>query len=187
MWAVLAGGQAYGQAGLGWLWTKSHQSHQCTEWEQCNTVVPWVWKFVVENNLFSNTWKTKQGKGAQLPSRTPILWIDEHQRIPRQQTDSFTSTCTGISRLWASVCASRWCLWADAVYKQKNGKMRAVANGSRTLPPAEQNYNLQSGKLEFLHLKQAICEKHGYYLFYVVLQSTQTIIPSHGYCKAWCC
>lgn len=49
-----------------------------------------MWKFVVENIPFNNTWKTKQGKGAQLPSRTPILWIDEHQRIPGQLTDSLS-------------------------------------------------------------------------------------------------
>lgn len=63
------------------------------------------------------------------------------------------------------------------MYKQKNGKMRAIANGSRTLPPAEKNYNLQSGKLEFLDLKQAICEKHGYYLFYV---SCFTVYPNNN-------
>lgn len=34
--------------------------------------------------------KLSREKGAQLPSRTPILWIDEHQRIPGQLTDSLS-------------------------------------------------------------------------------------------------
>lgn len=38
--------------------------------------------------------------------------------------------------------------------------------GSRTLTPAERNYQLHSGKLEFLALKWAVCEKFRDYLYY---------------------
>lgn len=44
--------------------------------------------------------------------------------------------------------------------------MRVIGYGSRTLTPAERNYRLHSGKLEFLALKWAVCEKFRDYLFY---------------------
>ena len=44
--------------------------------------------------------------------------------------------------------------------------MKVIAYGSRTLSPAEKNYNLHSGKLEFLALYWAVCVKFRDYLFY---------------------
>lgn len=44
--------------------------------------------------------------------------------------------------------------------------MVVIGYGSRTLTPAEKNYHLHSGKLEFLALKRAICERFRDYLFY---------------------
>ena len=44
--------------------------------------------------------------------------------------------------------------------------MRVIAYGSRTLTPAERNYHLHSGKLEFLALKWAICDHFRDYLYY---------------------
>lgn len=43
--------------------------------------------------------------------------------------------------------------------QQKDGKMAVIAYGSRTLTPSERNYQLHSGKLEFLALKWAITER----------------------------
>ena len=42
-----------------------------------------------------------------------------------------------------------------------------IGYASRTLTPAEQKYNLHSGKLEFLALKWAICDYFRDYLYYV--------------------
>ena len=39
------------------------------------------------------------------------------------------------------------------LYQKLDEKMRIIAYGSRTLSPAEKNYHLHSGKLEFLALK----------------------------------
>ena len=39
------------------------------------------------------------------------------------------------------------------LYQRQKGVLRVIANGSRTLSPAEKNYHLHSGKLEFLALK----------------------------------
>ena len=52
------------------------------------------------------------------------------------------------------------------MYQEQGGKLRVVVYGSRTLTPAERNYHLHSGKLEFLALKWAITDKFKDYLFY---------------------
>lgn len=41
-----------------------------------------------------------------------------------------------------------------------------IAYGSRTLSPAEKNYRLHSGKIEYLALKWAVCERFRDYLYY---------------------
>ena len=52
------------------------------------------------------------------------------------------------------------------LYQRQNGRMRGIGYGSRTLTLAERNYKFHSGKLEFLALKWAICDKFRDYLFY---------------------
>ncbi len=52
------------------------------------------------------------------------------------------------------------------LYQHQDGKLRVIGYGSRTLTAAERNYHLHSGKLEFLALKWAVCEKFRDYLFY---------------------
>ena len=52
------------------------------------------------------------------------------------------------------------------LYQRQQGKLRVIAYGSRTLTPAEQKYHYHSGKLEFLALKWAVCEKFRDFLFY---------------------
>ena len=52
------------------------------------------------------------------------------------------------------------------LYQNQNDILRVIAYGSRSLNPAEKNYNLHSGKLEFLALKWAICDHFRDYLYY---------------------
>ncbi len=52
------------------------------------------------------------------------------------------------------------------LYQRQQGKLVVVAYGSRTLTAPEKNYHLHSGKLEFLAMKWAICERFRDYLFY---------------------
>ena len=52
------------------------------------------------------------------------------------------------------------------LYQEQNKVLRVIGYGSRTLTPAEKNYHLHSGKLEFLALKWAICEQFRDYLYY---------------------
>lgn len=42
------------------------------------------------------------------------------------------------------------------LYQNQDGKLRVIRYASRTLSPAERNYRLHSGKLEFLALKWAV-------------------------------
>lgn len=44
--------------------------------------------------------------------------------------------------------------------------MAVIAYGSRTLTPPEKNYHMHSGKLEFLAMKWAICERFRDYLYH---------------------
>ncbi|RXN26489.1 Retrovirus-related Pol poly from transposon [Labeo rohita] len=109
-------------------------------------------------------------KNVQLPSRTPIEWKEEHQTILCRLVEAlttppilaypdfdlpFTLHTDGSEKGLGAV-----------LYQRQAGKMRVIGYGSRTLTPAERNYRLHSGKLEFLALKWAICEKFRDYLFY---------------------
>ncbi|KAK3737887.1 hypothetical protein QZH41_012857, partial [Actinostola sp. cb2023] len=51
-------------------------------------------------------------------------------------------------------------------YQKQDGLMRVIGYGSRSLTPAEKNYHLHSGKLEFLVLKLSVCEKFRDHLYY---------------------
>lgn len=52
------------------------------------------------------------------------------------------------------------------LYQRQDNKLQVIGYRSRTLTPAERNYHLHSGKLEFLTLKWAICYKFRDYLSY---------------------
>ena len=52
------------------------------------------------------------------------------------------------------------------LYQRQAGQLQVIAYASRTLSPAETNYRLHSGKLEFLALKWAVTEQFCDYLYY---------------------
>ncbi|CAI5677437.1 unnamed protein product, partial [Oreochromis niloticus] len=109
-------------------------------------------------------------KGPQMPSRAPIDWTPEHQRVLEQLVDMLVHPPV----LAYPDFDQPFVLHTDAseqglgavLYQQQGGKLRVIGYGSRTLSPAERNYHLHSGKLEFLALKWAVCEKFRDYLFY---------------------
>lgn len=96
-------------------------------------------------------------KGSQQSSRTPVEWKMEHQQILEQLVDRLTKPPV----LAYPDFSLPFTLHTDAfqkglgevLYQSQDGKMRVIGYGSRTLTPAEQNYHLHSGKLEFLALK----------------------------------
>lgn len=105
-----------------------------------------------------------------LSSKQPIEWREHHQDILNGLIDSL---------LKAAVMAfpdfeTPFVLHTDAsndglgavLYQKQEGKLRVIAYASRTLTPAEKRYHLHSGKLEFLALKWAICDRFRDYLYY---------------------
>lgn len=102
-------------------------------------------------------------KGPQLPSRTPVEWNSEHQQILERLINILTNPPVLVypdfnQPFILHTDASQQGLGA-VLYQNQDGKMRVISYGSRTLTPAEQSYHLHSGKLEFLALKWAVCDK----------------------------
>ncbi|XP_061817764.1 uncharacterized protein [Nerophis lumbriciformis] len=112
----------------------------------------------------------QKGKGAQLPSKTPIEWTRTHQEALCKLIDQLVEPPV----LAYPDFELPYIVHTDAsdkglgavLYQRQNGMLRVVAYGSRTLTPAEKNYRLHSGKLEFLALKWSVCEKFRDYLYY---------------------
>ena len=110
-------------------------------------------------------------KKSQAPSKQSINWTGEHQKCLEDLINVLTS-----SQVMAypdfeqpfvlHVDASQDGLGGILYQKREDGKMAVIGYGSPTLSPAEQNYHLHSGKLEFLALKWAITDRFRDYLYY---------------------
>ncbi|KAL6470998.1 hypothetical protein MHYP_G00196480 [Metynnis hypsauchen] len=106
----------------------------------------------------------------QLSSKTPITWTAEHQAVVAKLVDKLTNPPI----LAYPDFDLPFVLHTDAsseglgavLYQSQGGKLQVIGYGSRTLSPAEKKYHLHSGKLEFLALKWAICDKFRDYLYY---------------------
>ena len=108
-------------------------------------------------------------KKGQLPSKTPITWRAEHRDAAAKLVNMLTNPAI-LAYLNFNLT---FILHIDvsneglgAVLYQRQDKLRVIGYGSRTLTPAERNYHLHSGKLEFLALKWAICDKFRDHLYY---------------------
>lgn len=114
--------------------------------------------------------KKMKNKGGQLPSSHLIVWSAEHQRVLCQLIDFLSQPPVlgypDFEQPFFIHCdASQEGLGA-VIYQRQQGKLVVIAYGSRTLTAPEKNYHLHSGKLEFLALKWAICERFRDYLYY---------------------
>lgn len=114
---------------------------------------------------------TKQGRRAgQLPSNHPVTWTMSHQEI----LEKLISVLTSPSAMAHPDFSKPYVLHTDVseeglgavLYQKQAGTICVIAYGSRSLSPAEKNYHLHSGKLEFLALKMAICDLFHDYLYY---------------------
>ena len=115
--------------------------------------------------------QNKKKKIGQAPSSQPITWSDEHQFSLNELIDMLTGSAVMAYPNFENpfilhVDASQEGLGAILYQTQEDGRKAVIWYGSRTLTPAERNYHLHSGKLEFLALKWAITEKFRDYLYY---------------------
>lgn len=113
---------------------------------------------------------TRKKKRSQVPSHQRIVWTDEHSAVLCQLIDHLSSppvlSYPNFEEPFVLHCdASQEGLGA-VLYQRQEGKLRVIAYGSRTLSAPEKNYHLHSGKLEFLAMKWAICERFRDYLYY---------------------
>uniref|UniRef100_H3ABA9 ribonuclease H n=1 Tax=Latimeria chalumnae TaxID=7897 RepID=H3ABA9_LATCH len=100
----------------------------------------------------------------------PITWTSNHQRIMEQLIDCLSNPpilgYPDFTQPFVLHCdASQEGLGA-VLYQRQGGRMVVIAYGSRTLTPPEKNYYMHSGKLEFLALKWAFCDRFCDYLYY---------------------
>ena len=106
----------------------------------------------------------------QVPSSRRILWTEVHQKV----LDTLIKKLVNPPIMAYPNFADPFILHTDAsetglgavLYQRQKGVLRVIAYGSRTLSPAEKNYHLHSGKLEFLALKWSVCEQFRDYLYY---------------------
>ncbi|KAL3969298.1 transcription factor SOX7/8/10/18 (SOX group E/F) [Sarotherodon galilaeus] len=111
----------------------------------------------------------KKSKG-HLPSRAPVQWTTSHQETLNQLVDALTRPpilgYPDFTEPFVLHCDASQVGLGAVLYQRQQGKMRVIAYGSRTLSPAEKKYHLHSGKLEFLAMKWAICERFRDYLYH---------------------
>lgn len=101
--------------------------------------------------------RREKGEGPQLPSKTPVEWTAKHQETLCKLLNVLVTP----SVLAYPDFDLPFVLHTDAsgkglgavLYQRQEGRLRVIGYGSRTLSPAERNYRLHSGKLEFLALK----------------------------------
>ena len=114
--------------------------------------------------------KVRKIKNGQLPSNLKVEWTDKHQGILEELIDCLVQSPVMVypdfqAPFSLHIDASHQGLGAVLYQKQSTGKQGVVAFASRTLTPAEKNYHMHSGKLEFLALKWAISDRFRDYLF----------------------
>lgn len=122
----------------------------------------------LKGNLTLKARATRQ-KGNH-PPHTPIQWTESHQGTVNSLIDKLIEPpILGYPDLTRPFVlhtdVSQEGLGA-VLYQRQNNKMVVIGYGSRTLTPPEKNYHMHLGKLEFLALKWAICERFRDYLYY---------------------
>ena len=112
--------------------------------------------------------KGKDGKNVD--SRTKVVWEAKHQQIIEEMVNYLGSpeviAYPDFSLPFIVHCDASQIGIGGVLYQIQEGKKRVISFASRTLTPAEKNYHLHSGKLEFLALKWAVAEKFRDYLLY---------------------
>ena len=109
-------------------------------------------------------------RNGQLPSATPITWTKTHQQSLRELIGYLTNPPIMAYPDYEKPFIVHTDACNDGLgavlYQRQDGKTRVIAYASHTLTPAEKNYNLHAGKLEFLALRWAVSDQFRDYLYY---------------------
>ena len=112
----------------------------------------------------------KGKKNFQRPSSDKISWEKVHQDIVDELLEILKCppviAYPDFSLPFVLHCDASETGLGAVLYQEQNEKLRVVSYASRTLTPAEKNYYLHSGKLEFLALKWSVTERFNDYLYY---------------------
>ena len=112
----------------------------------------------------------KRKKADQLSSRQPITWTAQHQKVLCQLIEFLVDPPTigypDYEKPFILHCDASQDGLGAVLYQRQQGKLVVIGYGSRTLTAPEKNYHLHSGKLEFLAMKWAICERFRDFLYY---------------------
>ena len=114
----------------------------------------------------------KDGKPGKLEkyldSRVKIKWSTFHQDIIDEMVNYLASpdviAFPDFSCPFEIHCDACDNGLGAVLYQKQGDKLRVISYASRTLTPAERNYHMHAGKLEFLALKWAITDKFSEYL-----------------------
>ena len=113
--------------------------------------------------------QTKEGS-KKMNSKTKVEWTAEHQKAINDVIDYLRSpeviAYPDYELPFVVHCDASELGLGAVLYQRKDDKLRIVSFASRTLTPAEKNYVLHSGKLEFLALKWCITEKFSNHLLH---------------------
>ena len=116
--------------------------------------------------------RTKKGcsTNGQLPSKYPMDWTDIHQSVLETLIDLIKSAPVMAYPDFQKPLVLHTDELKDGLgavlYQYQDETLLVVAYGFRSLTPAEKNYHLHSGMLEFLALKWAICDQFRDYFYY---------------------
>ena len=108
------------------------------------------------------------GKKGCLDSRKTIKWSPELQKIIDDVVEHLQSpeviAYPEYGKPFIVHCDASESGLGAVLYQRQEDVLRVVSFASRTLTPAEKNYHMHSGKLEFLALKWCVSEKFSDYL-----------------------
>ena len=117
-----------------------------------------------------NPTKSKKKVGQNYDAKAAVVWNDVNQKcldnvIDILQSNKVIAYPDFDIPFFVTCDASALGLGA-VLYQKQNGVNKVISYASRSLSEAERNYNLHSGKLEFLALKWAVTERFADYLRY---------------------
>ena len=117
-----------------------------------------------------NLLQTGEGKATKkhLETKRKIEWKEEFQQVINEMVAELKSpnviAYPDFALPFTVHCDASQSGLGAALYQKQGDRTRIISLASRTLTPAERNYFMHSGKLEFLALKWSVTEKFNNYL-----------------------